>query len=529
MITTPRPSFQIRGRLGVTPAAPSGTTDPTQLPVASGQLPDFAAYTGRGLAANATYTDPVTGVTVLKLTSSTVPVANTSITHDYSSINAISHPWTSGSDTFVTAHINALSQGSGRYLVDINLTTPGYTNYRAAPGAGTRDMQFVFSQNPATPRIAYYIKNTANGWRSIARYDTSTNTDAPSGNFPKEFGGGGPATEDLQWLQQDKNDQWFACMGRASGFVIAWDATNNVTRSRTQAQIATLYSPSSAAIDEPHIDLDGVYCYIAAPKAGVNNLVQWDLGADSITDTGIVYSHLAGYRSLAVYGNGSNRQARRVPSSGAVTEYLDNDSCTDGDQHRSLNWIQSGTATDNWILIDCQGDGALSDITPTWTLHSGTAGVDAIWKATPAYRFQQSTSRMASFGAIYQQETADATRFRATLTRVASLAAVNAAGKYFHDSGINTLYCRALDDVNLSTSGDKVNVACANPVHNALALMKLDGSDVRLVAHHYAQSGSYYSQPRACLAPNGRLVMWTSDQNDNDGRSDVFVAFLPTS
>src|SRR6267143_4463102 len=53
-------------------------TDPLQLPAATtpGQTPDGVFTYGRSLAAGQTYVDPLSGVTVLKLTDSTHPISN---------------------------------------------------------------------------------------------------------------------------------------------------------------------------------------------------------------------------------------------------------------------------------------------------------------------------------------------------------------------------------------------------------------------------------------------------------------------
>lgn len=69
------------------PPPPSPTVaDPTLLPVANAQEPDKAAYSALnvpGLPAGGSYKDPVTGVTVYKVSSTSRPVANTGATHEY--------------------------------------------------------------------------------------------------------------------------------------------------------------------------------------------------------------------------------------------------------------------------------------------------------------------------------------------------------------------------------------------------------------------------------------------------------------
>jgi hypothetical protein len=524
-------TLQIRPRRKRPNAGGGGGTTPNYaaLTVADAQQPDYAAYTALGVrtaAAGTAYADPVSGLTIVKTTSATVPFANSGGGVDYSSVASISHLWVNAGSNFVTVHQIFAFDGQ-RWLYDINLATGALSNRRQAPGAGSRDLQLAFSQNPATPRICYYIKSGANGLTILQRYNTATDTDAATGNFPHDFGPT-DATADLNWLVGDRNDQWFSFGALGNGFVLAWDSANNVVKKKTVAQIATLYSPSGATIDEPHLDLDGEYVYIAAPKAGSNNLVVWKLSDDTLTDTGVLYSHLAGYRNMVVYSNGGSAQERRPPT-GSPTQYLTTIQSTDGDQHRSENYIQDG-GNDDWIEIDCILDGFLDDPTPAWTLHSGTAGVDAVWKFTPVYRGGNST-RMGAYGAITQQETADATRLRGQLTRVGSVGAVNAAGKMFHDAGPNVTYARALDDLDLSVgaNANRMYASCPNSVHQAIAVMKLDGSSVRFVAHHYTLDNSYYHQPKACISNGGHCITFDSDMNDSDGRYDNFVVLLPVS
>ena len=63
------------------------TPDLTQLPMASGQLPQYAAYdllNVGSMASGGQYADPLTGVLVTKITDSSAPYSNTTGTHGYS-------------------------------------------------------------------------------------------------------------------------------------------------------------------------------------------------------------------------------------------------------------------------------------------------------------------------------------------------------------------------------------------------------------------------------------------------------------
>ena len=66
-------------------------------------------------------------------------------------------------------------------------------------------------------------------------------------------------------------------------------------------------------------------------------------------------------------------------------------------------------------------------------------------------------------------------------------------------------------------------------VHDAIALMRLDGSDARLVAHHYSLDAErqYDAMPKATISPDGKLIIFSSNMNDSDGRVDVFAVEIP--
>jgi hypothetical protein len=56
--------------------------------------------------------------------------------------------------------------------------------------------------------------------------------------------------------------------------------------------------------------------------------------------------------------------------------------------------------------------------------------------------------------------------------------------------------------------------------------MRLDGSDIRFLAHTYNENGDYWMIPRAMVAPNGKLVMFSSEFR-RAGGGDVYVVEVP--
>jgi hypothetical protein len=60
----------------------------------------------------------------------------------------------------------------------------------------------------------------------------------------------------------------------------------------------------------------------------------------------------------------------------------------------------------------------------------------------------------------------------------------------------------------------------------SLGLLRSDGSDVRLLAHHYSTNITYWDYPFVLPSPDGRVVIFNSNMNGS-GRYDLFVAEVP--
>jgi hypothetical protein len=59
-----------------------------------------------------------------------------------------------------------------------------------------------------------------------------------------------------------------------------------------------------------------------------------------------------------------------------------------------------------------------------------------------------------------------------------------------------------------------------------ISIVRPSPFSARLIAAHDSQVSDYDSQPQPTLAPDGKLVMWTSNQGGKS-RTDVFVAKMP--
>src|SRR5947208_9962516 len=149
------------GTSAITVQAPSPTgavPDPTLLPVAALQVPNVAAYAALNLPsrpAGFSYNDPVTGVKVWKVTSSTTPTANSGAGHDYGEGgNQVSRGWGVNNNTHT---ILIRGDGMAFYLVDFIRGT-GFSNYRVLTVQPRRDLCASFSSVAGSERILYIHK-----------------------------------------------------------------------------------------------------------------------------------------------------------------------------------------------------------------------------------------------------------------------------------------------------------------------------------------------------------------------------------
>jgi hypothetical protein len=290
------------------------------------------------VAGGESYLDPVSGVRVWRATSENYPCAgNTGLRyHDYGDTNQISHEWGDGYQTILIRTCGEY------YLVDFKRGV-GFTNWRKfPPGAHPdSDLSFIFSSNPATPRIAYIINNS-----SLIRYNTATNLVENTGNFPKTAWGA------QAWLQSDINDSWFVANSASQTSCKAWNSQTNVSREKTVLNY-----------DECHLENRGRYVELITGALGA---VVWDLQTDIVKPfdppTGRTF-HLAsssGYFTSVDVDTGGGRTPyyRMDPATG--TGILIYDNAQFGYDftafHHSGNWVyQEAPDERQWFLISTYG------------------------------------------------------------------------------------------------------------------------------------------------------------------------------
>lgn len=251
-----------RRRQNVTTAAGGGggsVVDPSQLPLATGQTRVAGSY-GAGQAANTTYTDHTTGITVLKLTSATVPNANGGVYHGYSEGGPIfSQPWVNSGDgkTYYTLWISA------GWFVDICYDDISSGNWRAAPQDGETNL--AFSLNPAQPRICYYVDDGDD--HTVHRLNTDGDDIEDTGEFPWNAPAG------LVWLQVNLDDAWI--LGMSGTSVVAMRLSDGFVRTITA---------DGHDVDEPHIDREFGFVYISTNDIA-NRVMNLATGAE-VTESG---------------------------------------------------------------------------------------------------------------------------------------------------------------------------------------------------------------------------------------------------
>jgi uncharacterized protein YjdB len=482
------------------PPPPGAAADPTALPVAARQLPDFATYVGGTLRAGQSYMEPVSGVRVWKLTDNATPVANNEGMHDYSSGTVqVSRGWGANSATH-TIHLTV----AGGYLVDLTRGV-GLSNWRRF-GAPNTDLCFTFSQLPATPQIAYYTNGT-----SLYKINTATMQLDNTGGFPKSFAS--LTGSNLTWLQQDKSDTWFVMMPQDASRIIAWNRLTNETR--------TVVVPG---LNEPHLDKDGRYV-MAATNDEPNSWRLWDLQTGTLSGGISKEVHPEFVRTLVSSMDPNTNLGQQYlfdPRTMQQTTVLTGSRMSPNQQHRAGQWVQSdaelpgGDLRKQWVLWSGYSDGIGS--ASNWALTGGQ-----VYQATPSvlnYDNRQSTVGVQS---VRQYVTGSTTRVARQLTRVTSQAAL-VEGSFYWDAAVNRLYVWAQGG---GSPAGRVEVRYPAWVHDGLGFMRVDGSEVRFLAHHYSVAPTYWDAPRATISADGKLALFSTNMNAAGGRPDAFAVEVP--
>jgi len=314
------------------PPPPGALVDPTLLPRGTGQHPSAGTY-GRSLAAGQTYTDPFTGVLVLKLTSASVPSSNNGIYGGYSEGGPnVSQPWV-GTDGN-TYYTSSIADG---WLVDIRYDTFTSSNWRRSPTSG--ETRATFSLNPATPRILYYV-DPGND-KTVHRYNTATNANADTGIFPYTTSAAGGS---LLWLQVNLNDEWLVGMLNSNVTTVGVRLSDGLER---------IIPKGVHDVDEPHIDREFPVVYISTNDVQ-NLIVNLETGAVvSESDPGHVdfADHATPLRGKIVAVNwGPNGVISADHLGNVKVEFTPSPTDWSGDYHMAGQWVFNNPS--QYFIVD---------------------------------------------------------------------------------------------------------------------------------------------------------------------------------
>lgn len=291
----------------------------------------YAALNLRNQPAGYTFTEPTSGVTVVKLTDASTPISVATAqgfgAHYCDGGNVSSLPYQDGGEWWIHVAVFLRTETGGtsdRYFVcDFKLTGTGANqayNWRELPGIG-RELAFSFSN--VEPHIAYGEFQQA--WR-ISRYNVQTMALANTGFFPWIISG---LTGSSPWLMHDRFDKKFISSGSGgNGAFRVWDST-------TGTVIACPITGNEARIEK-----DGLYASIGRQI--------WDLSTNTIVVTVATGGHdMAHSASLRMrwagqdWDQGPRVPWRYIPPNTAWDTSLANAYFGSGDEsHSSGAWVQ---------------------------------------------------------------------------------------------------------------------------------------------------------------------------------------------
>ena len=383
--------------------------DPTLLPVGTGQAPNVAAYLALNVAgrpAGFSYNDPVTGVKVWKVTSSTTPTSNSGAGHDYGEGgNAVSRGWGPNHNTHT---ILMRGDGMSYYLVDFTRGV-GFSNYRQLTAPPRRDICATFSSVAGTERILYVHTGS-----QLIRYNTQTMQTENTGNFPL-------SNNIYTWLHQDRNDVWFTGLLDDNQTVWAWNSQTNQYLTHNESWT-----------NEPRMERNGRYIVLTGGSSP-STVKVWDLANNSFGPQQSMnyFSHLASLRG-------------------------------------------------RWVAVDNNANAP-----------------------PPLDRYQIVGGSLTRSSAVFNNSGGYETN--------------NSGNWVQNDDALQWAYISGVDESSFS------NLLA---FRQGVGLVRADGSDARLLVHHYTHSPNYWDYAWGQPSPDGKVAIFNSNMYGS-GRYDLFVAEVP--
>lgn len=318
-----------------------GTPDPSLLPAATDQALDVTAYTALNVPSmtpGQSYTDPVSGTTIVKLTTATSPISGTATEMcgvDYASGGSRVGRPTSGVYP-ITCYRSP--DGAGDFHVITFNPSSHAVGYRcAAPGVSGREISRAMSF--VTPNVMYAFSGSP---LNLRKYDISGGTfsEIVAGAFPKDWG-----TSHLHgqtrfvWLQSTVDDRYFAAQCGDSGpFVVVWDS-----------QTDTFYERSFST-NEFKMSKDSPYIH------NTTTFDVWNVVADTVATisgmAGMYPSHSDAIRQY-VFGSDVNAVHQGLwyadLESASPARVSPNETYYIANLYTSGAWVDQASDTSQWV------------------------------------------------------------------------------------------------------------------------------------------------------------------------------------
>lgn len=322
----------------------SSTPNPMLLSAATDQALDVTAYTALNvpnMTPGQTYADPTTGVTIVKLTTASSPVASAGTyasAVDYGSGGCrIGRPTNGIYPIVIQTNVETTAQ---YHIITFNLATRA-VGYRSTGPGDTRELCRAFSY--VTPNLMFAIS----GGSTIRKYDVSGSSpsEITGGVWPKDMSGHLHGQSRFNWFQQTVDDRYF-CLHAGDGgtWVVVWDSLNDI-----------IYDHDFVSFDEPKMSKDSPFVW------STGHGVLWDVIADverSVSNSSGKYTgHSDALRQYAFGFDGNRNPAGPwyidLENTSPVlvepdqTWYLDN-------LYTSGGWVDQASDLTQWMTLAYQ-------------------------------------------------------------------------------------------------------------------------------------------------------------------------------
>ena len=295
--------------------------------------------------------------------------------------------------------------------------------------------------------------------------------------------------------------------------IVAWNSNTNEMRVLTSTR-------AGVAINEPHLERDGRHVLVSLNSSG---WISWDLVTDTfvrLTSTEIHSGAVRHYFASFDADLSSGPQWRFDPSTNTqmtIPSLAGQQGLSVYLQHRADQGVMSvqelgNDLTKQWVLVDSYNDGWENE---SWALDNGE-----VYVSTISYTYDQQQVGIKSV----RQYVAGTTTKVASQLAVATSRAAMTEGSFYYDASTRKLYVWATGG---GSPAGRVDPRVNGKIHDGVGFYRLDGSEVRLLAHHYELGTSYWSTPRSTVSADGKIVLFDSNMNNSSGRSDTFLVEVP--